>query len=69
MARTTNYDNRRYGGRVDFVREMHTWGKPVVVITNNSFPMSVHPEFKTVLCTYSTARFALEEAVKCLFGS
>ena len=64
----TNYFSRRHSDGNKFIKELHAYGKPVIVITNCPYSFTVCPEYKTVICTYSSSPQALEEAAKTIFG-
>lgn len=65
----TNYFNRRVGagGGNEFVEKIHTWGKPVIVITNSPYSLTVRPEYKTVIINYSSAPEAYAEVARKIF--
>ncbi|MFO7871754.1 MAG: glycoside hydrolase family 3 N-terminal domain-containing protein [Kiritimatiellia bacterium] len=69
MFIVTNYYNRRVGYGNEFVKEIHGWGKPVVVVTNAPFPFTVLPEYKTVIINYSSSPESYAETARRLFGS
>jgi beta-N-acetylhexosaminidase len=58
----TNFFERRAGGGGNFVEELHKMGlnKPIVVITNNPYPITVSPEFETVVIAYANSSEAYE---------
>jgi len=64
----TNYFNRRQSDGNDFVKEIHGWGKPVIVVTNSPYPFTVQPEYSTVILTYGCSPESLEETAKLIFG-
>ena len=64
----TNYYNRRVGFGNEFVKEIHSWGKPVVVVTNNPFPFTVQPDYGTVVINYSSSPESYAEVARRLFG-
>jgi hypothetical protein len=43
-------------------------GKPVIVVTNSPYPLTVRPEYKTVICTYGCDALTLEQAAKLIYG-
>jgi beta-N-acetylhexosaminidase len=63
----TNYYNRRVGHGNQFVKEIHSWGRPVVVVTNSPFGFTVQPEYRTIVITYSSAPEAYAEVARRLF--
>ena len=63
----TNYYNRRVGYGNEFVKEIHSWGKPVVVVTNSPFPFTVQPDYGTVIINYSSSPESYAEVAKILF--
>jgi beta-N-acetylhexosaminidase len=64
----TNYYNRRVGFGDSFVEDVHKWGKPVIVVTNSPYPLTVRPEYKTVIVNYSSAPAAYAEVAKKIFA-
>ena len=64
----TNYYGRRFRGGNDFVKQVHTWGKPVIVLTNSPYPFTVAPEYQTVICTYGCSHYLLEKAAQIIYG-
>lgn len=68
MFIVTNYYNRRIGYGNEFVKEIHSWGKPVVVVTNGPFPFTVQPEYKTVVINYSSSPESYAAVAAKLFG-
>ena len=64
----TNYHDRRHVSDKTFVNEMIKTGKPVIVVTNNPFPLTVRPEYQTVICTYGCDQRTLEQAAKIIYG-
>lgn len=58
----TNFFGRRAGGGGDFVEQLHQMelNKPIVVVTNNPYPMTVSPEFETVILAYANSPEAYE---------
>jgi beta-N-acetylhexosaminidase len=62
----TNFFGRRAGGGGNFVKELHEMklGKPIVVITNNPYPMTVSDEFETIVMTYANSPEAYEVVAK-----
>ena len=65
---TTNYYGRRHLAGNEFVKEMHTWGKPMVVVTNSPYSFTVDPAYGTVICTYGPSIHCLEAAARVMFG-
>jgi hypothetical protein len=51
------------------VKEMHTWGKPIIVVTNSPYSFTVDEAYKTVICTYGPSNYCLEAAARCMFGA
>lgn len=65
---TTNYYYRRGTGNNDFIRELHRkCTKPIVVITNSPYPMSVSDEYKTIIVTYGISPESISEVAKTIF--
>jgi beta-N-acetylhexosaminidase len=64
----TNYFNRRQSDGNAFVQEIHSWGKPVIVVTNSPYPFTVQPEYGTVIVTYGCSPETLEETAKLIYG-
>ncbi len=64
----TNYHDRRHESDKTFVNEMMETGKPVIVVTNGPYPLTVRPEYKTVICTYGCDALILEQAAKLIYG-
>jgi len=64
----TNYYGRRFLGGNEFTQKVHTWGKPVIVLTNSPYPFTVCPEYKTVICTYGCSNYCLEQAANIIYG-
>jgi hypothetical protein len=62
----TNFFGRRAGGGGNFVKELHEMklGKPIVVVTNNPYPMTVSDEFETIVMTYANSPEAYEVVAK-----
>jgi len=50
------------------VRAIVQSGKPVVVVTNNPYPMGATPEAGTVVCTYSVTPESLKAAADLVYG-
>ncbi len=50
------------------VRTVVESGKPVVVVTNNPYPMGATPEAGTVVCTYSVTPESLKAAADLVYG-
>jgi beta-N-acetylhexosaminidase len=65
----TNYHDRRHKSDKTFVNEMMDTGKPVVVVTNSPYPLTVRQEYKTVICTYGCDNHTLEQAAKIIYGA
>jgi len=65
----TNYHDRRHVSDKTFVNEMIDTGKPVIVVTNNPFPLTVRDEYKTVICTYGCDQRTLGQAAKIIYGT
>jgi beta-glucosidase-like glycosyl hydrolase len=63
----TNYYNRRVGYGNEFVKEIHGWGKPVVVVTNSPFPFTVQPDYGTVVINYCSSPESYAEVARRLF--
>ncbi|MBN2411937.1 hypothetical protein JXQ31_09620 [candidate division KSB1 bacterium] len=67
---TTNYYyHKAAAAMTDLVRELHQYGKPVIVITNNPFELASPPDFPTVITIFSAgSRENLRAAVKVVYG-
>lgn len=63
----TNYYGRRHLDGNNFVKEIVSWGKPTIVVTNSPFPFTVAPEYKTVVCTHGCSTECLTEAAKTIY--
>ena len=63
----TNYYNRRVGFGNEFVKEIHSWQKPVVVVTNSPFPFTVQDDYPTVVINYSSSPESYAEVARILF--
>ena len=50
------------------VKAIQAAGKPVVVVTNNPYPMGAVPEADAVICTYSVTPQSLQAAAELLYG-
>lgn len=50
-----------------FIRELHETGKPVIVVTNSPYPMTVSPDFNNVIVTYSVAPESLNAVAEKIF--
>lgn len=64
----TNYLDRRSSDGNAFVKELHNCGKPIVVVTNSPYPLTVMPDYKTVICTYGVSPDCLNAAAKKIYG-
>ncbi len=51
-----------------FIRELYKTGKPVIVVTNSPYPMTVSPECKNVIVTYSVAPESLKAVAEKIFS-
>jgi beta-N-acetylhexosaminidase len=67
MFIVTNYYNRRVGFGNEFVKEIHSWGRPVVVVTNSPFPFTVQDEYATIVINYSSSPESYAEVARILF--
>jgi beta-N-acetylhexosaminidase len=67
MFIVTNYYNRRIGFGNEFVKEIHSWGKPVVVVTNSPFPFTIQDEYRTIVINYSSSPESYADVAKVLF--
>ncbi len=65
----TNYfDRRSPESGNSFVKELHEkTDKPIIVITNSPYGFTVLPEYKTVICSYSSSLESAKEVAKKLF--
>lgn len=52
----------------DLVRAIVERGKPLVVVTDNPYPMGATPEAGTVICTYGVTPQSLKAAAAVVFG-
>ncbi|MBN1257032.1 MAG: hypothetical protein JXA52_04935 [Planctomycetes bacterium] len=50
-----------------FLRELRNFGKPVVLVTNNPFPLIIPDEYGTVVCAYDLLHDTLKAAADFLF--
>jgi beta-N-acetylhexosaminidase len=64
----TNYYDRRASKNCDFISKLASLGKKLIVVTNTHYPMTVRPEFQTVLCSYNSSPEAMNMIAKTLFG-
>lgn len=66
----TNYfDRRSPESGNSFVKELHEkTDKPIVVLTNSPYPFTVLPEYKTVICSYSSSVESSKEIANKIFG-
>ncbi len=66
----TNYfDRRSPESGNSFVKELHEkTDKPIVVLTNSPYPFTVLPEYKTVICSYSSSVDSSREIANKIFG-
>ncbi|RZT02101.1 glycoside hydrolase family 3 protein [Cuneatibacter caecimuris] len=66
----TNYfDRRSPESGNNFVQELHQkTDKPIIVMTNSPYPFTVQPEYKTVVCTYSSSVESAEAFADTIFG-
>jgi len=64
----TNYYGRRHLDGNTFVKEIVSWGKPTIVVTNSPYGFTVLPEYKTVVCTYGCSTELLNQAAKVIYG-
>lgn len=66
----TNYfDRRSPESGNNFVQELHQkTDKPIIVMTNSPYPFTVQPEYKTVVCTYSSSVESAETFADTIFG-
>ncbi|AQQ71050.1 Beta-hexosaminidase A precursor [Limihaloglobus sulfuriphilus] len=64
----TNYFDRREHNDTDYIEELHKKGKPVIVVTNSHYPLTVSDKFKTVINTYGVAPESLEAAAELIYG-
>ncbi len=66
----TNYfDRRSPESGNSFVKELHEkTDKPIVVLTNSPYPFTVLPEYKTLICSYSSSVESSKEIANKIFG-
>ncbi len=62
----TNWYYRRNDFDDSFLEKLHLLGKPVVVVTNNPYPLTVKDEFETVIVTYSVSPESIEKVAELL---
>ncbi len=65
----TNYYGRRHLDGNDFVKEIVSWGKPTVVVTNSPYPFTVVDEYKTVICTHGCSTESMDATAKLLYNN
>ncbi len=65
----TNYYGRRHLDGNSFVKEVVSWGKPTIVVTNSPYPFTVLPEYKTVICSYGCSTECLESVAMTIYGN
>lgn len=65
----TNYYYRRADSGTDFVSELLATGKPMVVVTNNPYKLTVDPKADTVIVTYGVGPESLAAVAATLFGA
>ena len=64
----TNYHDRRHKSDKTFVNEIMESGKQVIVVTNSPYPLTVRPEYPTVICTYGCDNHTLNQAARLIYG-
>lgn len=64
----TNYYDRRASKNCEFISKLAGLGKKLIVVTNTHYPITVRPEFKTVVCSYNSSPEAMSLIAKTLFG-
>ena len=69
IVATNYYYHKAAATMTDLVRDLHTAGKPVVVITNNPFERAAPPDFPTVITVFTAgSREHLAAAARVLYG-
>lgn len=66
----TNYfDRRNPDSGNSFVKELHEkTNKPIIVVTNSPYPFTVQPEYRNVICTYSSSLESFKELANMIFS-
>ena len=66
----TNYfDRRNPDSGNSFVKELHQkTDKPIIVVTNSPYPFTAQPEYRNVICTYSSSLETYKELANMLFS-
>lgn len=65
---TSYFDRRSAKVGDEFVQELHKkTDKPIIVLTNSPYGFTVRPEYKTVLCSYSSSLESTKAIAKKLF--
>lgn len=64
----TNWYYRRCDSGNEFIKDLHSKGKKVIVLTNNPYPLTVLEEYKTVVLTFGLSAPAIDEIVGKLYG-
>ncbi len=65
---TANFDRAGSEDTLSWLAGLKRFGKPVIEITNNPYPLLVPEEMETVLCTYALMRANLAAAADWLYG-
>jgi beta-N-acetylhexosaminidase len=65
----TNYYYRRGSCGNEFVQELVRLGKPVVIVTDSPYPVTVRPEYSTVVLSYGISPESMEAIADILFGA
>ncbi|MFA9392426.1 MAG: glycoside hydrolase family 3 N-terminal domain-containing protein [Prolixibacteraceae bacterium] len=64
----TNYYGRQHLKGNSFVKEVASWGKPTIVVTNSPYPFTVMPEYNNVIVTYGCSTESLKAASMLIYG-
>ena len=69
IAITNYFDRRSPESGNSFVKELHQkTDKPIIVLTNSPYPFTVQPDYKTVICSYSSSYESSQEIAKAVLG-
>lgn len=64
----TNYNHRRNSNGNEFIKELHSFGKPVIVVTNSPYKFTVQPEYGTIIINYGASPESFELVSASIFG-
>lgn len=65
----THYYFLFHGHDDAFIQELAASGKPLVVVTNSPYPVTVKDEYRTILLSYGGTPEILDEVARRLFGA